>query len=95
MTWKTSPTCAARASLNNLTFCQDADSAPLVSHIQQNAQRYIKLFSTAVDDELPEPSRDITSAADILDVIQHQRREKNVQNEEAGEALFPPNLLRR
>lgn len=72
-----------------------ADSAPLVAHIKANAQRYIKLFSDAVDAEMPEPSRDITALADTRDVIAHQRREKNLQNEEDHVNLFPPNLLRR
>lgn len=71
------------------------NSGALLTNIQQNAQRYIKLFSKAVDEELPEPSKDISHVADILDVIQHQRREKNLENEEAGAPLFPPNLLRR
>lgn len=75
---------------------QDATNGrPLVQQIQRNAQRYIKLFSKAVDEELPEPTVDITAKSDILDVIQYQRNEKNAENEEAGEAMFPPNLLRR
>lgn len=60
-----------------------------------NAQRYIKLFSRAFDEELPAPTHDIANKSDILDVIQFQRNEKNAQNEEDGEAVFPPNLLRR
>lgn len=66
-----------------------------MDQIQRNAQRYIKLFSRAVDEELPEPTVDITAKSDILDVIQYQRNEKNAQNEEEGQAMFPPNLLRR
>lgn len=63
----------------------------------RNAQRYIKLFSQAIDEELVNtpPDKDISDLADILDVIQFQRNEKNAQNEELGAAVFPPNLLRR
>jgi DNA replication licensing factor MCM7 len=60
-----------------------------------NAQRYVRLFSRAVDEELPPPTEDIESLADILDVIQFQRNEENAENEEAGLQVFPPNLLRR
>ena len=63
----------------------------------RNAQRYIKIFSKAIDDELLDtpPDKDISDQADILDVIQYQRNEKNAQNDELGVAVFPPNLLRR
>jgi hypothetical protein len=44
---------------------------------------------------MPEPNQDITALTDTRDVIAHQRREKNLQNEEDHEATFPPNLLRR
>ncbi|KAL8291343.1 hypothetical protein RQP46_002321 [Phenoliferia psychrophenolica] len=69
----------------------------LVPEIMRNAQRYIKLFSQAIDEELVDiqPDKDISDLADILDVIQFQRNEKNAQNEELGAAVFPPNLLRR
>lgn len=74
---------------------QDNRVAHLVPEIMRNTQRYIKLFSQAIDNNLPEPSVDISDRADILDVIQFQRKEKNAQNEELGDVVFPPNLLRR
>ena len=63
----------------------------------RNAQRYIKLFSQAIDQELEliDHTKDISDVTDILDVIQFQRNEKNAQNDELGAAVFPPNLLRR
>lgn len=75
---------------------QDEENGrPLVPQIKANAQRYIKLFSEAVDEEMPQPTHDLSDKADVLDVIDFQRREKNAQNEEDGEAIFPPNLTRR
>ena len=67
----------------------------LVPQIQKNATRYVKLFSEAIDAELPEPTIDITAKADILDVIGFQRAGQNELNEEAGENIFPPMLTRR
>ncbi|KAM0746072.1 ATP dependent DNA helicase [Meredithblackwellia eburnea MCA 4105] len=67
----------------------------LVPEITRNTQRYLKLFSAAIDDSLPDPTYDISDKADVLDVIQFQRREKNLQNEETGDNLFPKALMRR
>jgi DNA replication licensing factor MCM7 len=60
-----------------------------------NARRYVDLFSKAVDEVLPEPTKDIMK--DVLDVIHAQRKEKNEAVEEAGgsELVFPPRLMRR
>lgn len=44
---------------------------------------------------MPPPTKDISSKDDVLDVIMHQRREKNSQNEEEGSPQFPPALVRR
>ncbi|KAK4053032.1 DNA replication licensing factor MCM7 [Microbotryomycetes sp. JL201] len=72
---------------------------PLVEQIQRNAQRYVRLFSQAVDDDLPAPTEDLTDKADVLDVIHFQRQEKNLQIQqeqgENSELLFPPDLMRR
>ncbi|SGY73157.1 BQ5605_C005g03268 [Microbotryum silenes-dioicae] len=68
---------------------------PLVDLIKGNTQRYVKLFSQAVDEELPAPTEDIRDKADILDVIQFQRMSKNDENEQDGVNIFPANLLRR
>ncbi|GAA5996150.1 DNA replication licensing factor MCM7 [Rhodotorula paludigena] len=67
----------------------------LVAQIQRNTQRYIKLFSRAVDEVMPQNTVDIGPKSDILDVMQYHRNNKNAQNEEAGRAVFPPQLLRR
>ncbi|BGP30035.1 DNA replication licensing factor MCM7 [Rhodotorula toruloides] len=67
----------------------------LVAQIQRNTQRYIKLFSRAIDEVMPQNTVDIGPKSDILDVMQYHRNNKNQQNEEAGQAVFPPQLLRR
>lgn len=44
---------------------------------------------------MPPVTEDIGPKSDILDVMQYHRNNKNAQNEEAGQAVFPPQLLRR
>lgn len=82
---------------NGLSFLvQDGEEGrALVAQIQRNTQRYVKLFSRAIDETMPQSSVDITNKSDILDIMQYHRNNKNVQNEEAGQAVFPPQLLRR
>ncbi|KAK4058734.1 DNA replication licensing factor MCM7 [Microbotryomycetes sp. JL221] len=80
---------------------QDTVNGPhLVEQIKRNAVRYVKLFSQAVDEDLPPPSLDMSDKADVLDVIHHQRQQRNLQlqQEQGGEDednLFPPDLMRR
>ncbi|KAK0533627.1 DNA replication licensing factor MCM7 [Tilletia horrida] len=54
-------------------------SAPLVAAIMANARRYVDLFYECVDAEMPPPTRDISHKDDVLDVIMHQRRERNAR----------------
>ncbi|SNX88083.1 probable DNA replication licensing factor [Melanopsichium pennsylvanicum] len=81
----------------------------LVGAIRNNAKRYLDLFCEVVDKLVPEPSKDISHKDDVLDVIRHQRMERNartVENaqdpndagvaiEDASDNIFPPVLLRR
>ncbi|PWN51039.1 putative DNA replication licensing factor [Violaceomyces palustris] len=73
----------------------------LVASIKANAKRYIDLFCECVDANMPAPSKDISHKDDVLDVIRHQRQEKNAHTLESNEAqeqdagIFPPVLLRR
>ncbi|KAL9937228.1 hypothetical protein V8E36_003637 [Tilletia maclaganii] len=92
-----------RDTINNETY------APLAAAITANARRYVDLFYECIDAEMPPPTRDISLKDDVLDVIMHQRRERNARAaQEAGggaaeeggagqedEAPFPPMLLRR
>ncbi|KAF9013918.1 MCM-domain-containing protein [Cyathus striatus] len=67
--------------------------AELVSRIRHNARRYVNLFSEVVDKLMPQPTKDISEHDEVIDVILHQRRERNEQIE--GEDGFPDHLLRR
>ncbi|KAF8298255.1 ATP dependent DNA helicase [Clavulina sp. PMI_390] len=67
----------------------------LVSRIIQNARRYAMLFSEVVDDLMPSSTKDVSNDDDVLDVILHQRREKNQENTADDLPSFPPQLLRR
>lgn len=76
-------------------YLQHEDSTTeLVSRIRNNTHRYVKLFSEVVDELMPIPTKDISEHDEVIDVILHQRRERNAQLEE-GQTGFPPQLLRR
>lgn len=83
--------------LEDLKKSRDPDQIRLLENISQNTLRYIQLFYNVIDELLPEPSDPVSlkNKYDVLDVIMHQRRERNLMNEEAGEASFPPLLTRR
>jgi DNA replication licensing factor MCM7 len=66
----------------------------LVSRIQNNTRRYVGLFSDVVDKLMPQPTKDISDQDEVIDVILHQRRERNEQLE-GGQDGFPEHLLRR
>jgi len=82
-------------SQTRLTQLQHEDTtAHLVSRIQNNAHRYVKLFSEVIDAIMPIPTKDISEHDEVIDVILHQRRERNAQLED-NQTPFPPHLLRR
>ncbi|KAH7889611.1 minichromosome maintenance protein mcm7p [Phlebopus sp. FC_14] len=66
----------------------------LVAGIQGNTRRYVALFCEAVDKLMPTPTKDISKHDEVIDVILHQRRERNEQTEGIQEG-FPDHLLRR
>ncbi|CAN6674775.1 DNA replication licensing factor Mcm7p [Trichomonascus vanleenenianus] len=87
----------------------DAPATPLLDEICKNAARYIELFSQAVDEVMPLPTVDISYKDEVLDVILHQRRQRNervlqelnrenadqVPATDPAEDMFPPQLTRR
>lgn len=81
--------------LTNCLQQDDVDAQQLPMNICNNTRRYVNLFCDVIDTLIPEPTRDISHHDDILDVIMHQRRERNQINEEEGRAMFPPQLMRR
>lgn len=66
----------------------------LVSRIRHNTRRYVALFSEIVDLLMPTPTKDISEQDEVIDVILHQRRERNERLEGVQEG-FPTHLLRR
>ncbi|KAF8965237.1 MCM-domain-containing protein [Flammula alnicola] len=66
----------------------------LVSRIRNNTRRYVSLFSEVVDKLMPQPTKDISDQDEVIDVILHQRRERNEQME-GNQDGFPEHLLRR
>ncbi|KAF9469259.1 minichromosome maintenance protein mcm7p [Collybia nuda] len=75
-------------------FAHENSISGLVSRIRQNTRRYVSLFSEVVDKLLPVPSKDISEHDEVIDVILHQRRERNEQTEGSA-GRFPDHLLRR
>jgi DNA replication licensing factor MCM7 len=66
----------------------------LVSRIRANTRRYVKLFYEVVDKLMPIPTKDISEQDEVIDIIMHQRRERNEQIEGMQDG-FPVHLLRR
>ncbi|ETV95484.1 hypothetical protein H310_10955 [Aphanomyces invadans] len=69
-----------------------------VRNIVRNTRRYVTLFSDAVDEILPPPSRDITQAHDVLDVLRlHRVQEATTDPDHPVDVrtIFPPALMRR
>ncbi|EIW84889.1 minichromosome maintenance protein mcm7p [Coniophora puteana RWD-64-598 SS2] len=66
----------------------------LVSRIRGNTRRYTNIFCEAVDQLMPDPTKDISEHDEVIDVILHQRRERNEQTEGSQDG-FPTHLLRR
>ncbi|KAJ7632932.1 MCM2/3/5 family-domain-containing protein [Roridomyces roridus] len=77
-----------------LKSSQDDDVRVLVQAIEKNTRRYVTLFCEVVDElmKLTTPTKDIDEKAEVIDVIMHQRRERNDQMDQAG---FPEQILRR
>jgi len=68
----------------------------LVGKIENNTKRYTGLFCEVVDALMPVPTKDISEHDEVIDVILHQRRERNERmQEERMEEGFPSHLLRR
>ncbi|KAF8746099.1 hypothetical protein AX14_000158 [Amanita brunnescens Koide BX004] len=70
------------------------DASDLVARIQSNARRYVNLFCEVIDKLMPQPTRDISEHDEVIDVILHQRRERNQQIDGVQDG-FPDHLLRR
>lgn len=51
----------------------------LVNQIQKNTYHFTELFSSVVDELMPEPTKDVSYKDDVLDVILHQRKLRNLR----------------
>jgi DNA replication licensing factor MCM7 len=80
--------------LSNIIYQHEKTVSELVSRIRNNARRYTLLFSEAVDKIMPTPTKDISEHDEVIDVILHQRRERNEQMDPLQEG-FPSHLMRR
>ncbi|PVH16550.1 uncharacterized protein CXQ87_004844 [Candidozyma duobushaemuli] len=54
-------------------------SMDLVNQIQKNTYHFTELFSSVVDELMPEPTKDVSYKDDVLDVILHQRKLRNLR----------------
>lgn len=66
-----------------------------MTRIRNNARRYVDLFSEVVDELMPDATKDISDQEEVIDVILHQRRERNAAMEGTNQEEFPAHLLRR
>lgn len=83
--------------LEDLQNSTEADDKVLFDKIIGNTMRYHLLFCRVIDKLLPEPSdlELVKSRHDVLDVILHQRTQKNIANQRDGNDGFPEILMRR
>ncbi|KAF8911018.1 MCM2/3/5 family-domain-containing protein [Gymnopilus junonius] len=75
-------------------LAHESTMSELVSRIRNNTRRYVTLFSEVIDKLVPQPTKDISEQDEVIDVILHQRRERNEQIEGTQDG-FPEHLLRR
>ncbi|ODQ66728.1 MCM-domain-containing protein [Nadsonia fulvescens var. elongata DSM 6958] len=52
-------------------------ASSLVDLVVSNTNRYLEIFSQVIDDVMPEPTLDLSYKDDVIDVIVHQRRQRN------------------
>ncbi|KAL4116813.1 hypothetical protein PRIC2_012265 [Phytophthora ramorum] len=86
----------------------ERDDPSFVTRVLRNTRRYISLFSDAVDENLPPPTRDISDSQDVLDVLRMSRAQELAQQRQTTDDtqpdgqppantanIFPPALMRR
>ncbi|KAG4305061.1 hypothetical protein PORY_001231 [Pneumocystis oryctolagi] len=74
----------------------DPDNKDLVNNIMNNTKRYNDIFSRVIDTIMPDPTIDISYTDDVMDIIMHQRQQRNEIDQNNGlENNFPFQLTRR
>lgn len=67
----------------NQFFSSSQPSQPslvnLLNHILKNTHHFVELFSLVVDELMPEPTKEYSVKDDVLDVILHQRKLRNLR----------------
>lgn len=71
-----------KAYQENQGFVAQPYSGDLVQQVQKNAYHYIELFSSVVDELMPEPTKEVSYKDDVLDVVLHQRKLRNMRVEQ-------------
>ncbi|EGW32845.1 DNA helicase and DNA replication licensing factor [Spathaspora passalidarum NRRL Y-27907] len=64
------------------------ESKSLLPTILNNTYRFIELFSEIIDEIMPEPTKDISYKDDVLDVILHQRKLRNIRLQQESNDEF-------
>ncbi|TMW59668.1 hypothetical protein Poli38472_004737 [Pythium oligandrum] len=88
-------------SLDDVQIFENDDS--FVRRITRNTRRYIALFSEAIDENLPSPTRDVSDSQDVLDVLRMHRAQELAQQQQQTSGsdavnptnIFPAALMRR
>lgn len=71
-----------KAYQENQAFMSQPHASDLVQQVQKNAYHYIELFSSVVDELMPEPTKEVSYKDDVLDVVLHQRKLRNLRVEQ-------------
>lgn len=76
-------TASLSVSLDDVQAWQEtqyhAGLGEMVSQIEGNAAHFVELFCSVADELMPEPTKDILYRDDVLDVILHQRKLRNMR----------------
>lgn len=80
----------AKAFFSQRDAEESTETIKVLDHILQNCSRYIELFSQIADEIMPAPSVNMTFKDSVLDVILHQRRQRNerIAQEHANNAYI-------
>jgi DNA replication licensing factor MCM7 len=67
----------------------------LARRIEGNTKRYLELLAKAADSAMPPSTKEYTHEDNVLDVIMHQRKQRDAARGAQAEAQFPAMLTRR
>ncbi|KAK6457277.1 DNA replication licensing factor MCM7 [Scheffersomyces xylosifermentans] len=73
--------------LSNYSTSQGSNQE-FIGNVLNNTHRYLELFSDVIDEIMPEPTKDISYKDDVLDVILHQRKLRNIRLQQENNDEF-------